>query len=91
MQVIEYNPKEKWIPSEGFVPNETTAGIVAEAVLVPIYGSDIIKEQMPFIIELVGDSLWVVKGIQDDLSIGGVVSISILKSNCTIIEVSHGE
>lgn len=82
---------DKWIPREGFVPNESTARKVAEAVLLPIYGDEVIEEQKPFDVKLIGDSLWVVEGVQDEISIGGVVYISFLKRNCSIIEVRHGE
>jgi hypothetical protein len=81
---------KKWTPKEGFVPNATTAIEVSKAILIPIYG-DQIKEQMPFKADLIGDSVWIVKGTQKKIALAGVAYIEIRKSDCKILKVTHGK
>ncbi|WP_417266242.1 YbbC/YhhH family protein [Brumimicrobium sp.] len=82
--------KKQWIPSQGFVPNELTARKIAESILIPIYGKEIIK-QKPFNVELIRDSVWVVTGTQNELALSGVAYIEIQKSDCRILKVTHGK
>lgn len=91
---IQKNDKEyqetKWIPKEGFVPNELTAKRIAEAIWLPIYGDEIIN-QKPFHVHLISDSVWVVQGVYEEVKIGGTAYIEISKKDCRILKVSHGE
>jgi hypothetical protein len=75
---------------EGFVPNKAVARQIAEAILLPIYGDEILN-QKPFEVSLLKDSIWVVTGIQKEVSIGGVVYMEIQKSDCKILKVTHGK
>jgi hypothetical protein len=50
-----------YVPANGFVPDETTAIKVAEAVLIPVYGAQQIADEQPFRAELRGD-IWTVSG-----------------------------
>ena len=84
----EYQEKQ-WIPAKGFVPDELTARKIAEAVLLPIYGKEIIS-QKPFKVELIGD-VWVITGVRKELALAGVVHIEIQRSDCKILKVFHGK
>jgi len=57
----ELSRKGFTIPKEGFVPTADVAIAIAEAVLVPVYGHDVIESERPFHATLKGD-LWVVSG-----------------------------
>jgi hypothetical protein len=48
-------------PQPGYVPDATTAVSIAEAVLLPLYGSKVIRQERPFRAELRNDSVWVVR------------------------------
>lgn len=77
-------------PPNGFVPDESTAVRVAEAVLRPIYGEEKIKKERPFSAKLEGD-IWTVTGHLDEGYHGGVAEIRIAKSDGRILEVGHGK
>jgi len=59
-------------------------------ILVSIYGQEI-KNQTPFNVKLQGDSLWIITGVQKEIEIGGVAYIEIQKSDCKILNVTHGK
>ncbi len=48
-------------PKEGFVPDSTTAVVIAEAVLIPVYGREQIESERPLTAILKGD-VWTVSG-----------------------------
>jgi len=87
-QVFSYKPKD------GYVPNEATAIKIAEAVLVPIYGEDVINAEKPLKVEL-KDGVWIVKGVLrcpgGQNCLGGVAIIEIAKDDGRILRVSHGK
>ena len=72
-----------------YVPDEKTAIKVAEAILYPIYGEKIYK-QRPFTAILSND-VWIVKGSLPKGMLGGVAYIEIQKSDCRVLEVTHGK
>lgn len=77
-------------PPNGFVPDETTAIKIAEAVWLPIYG-DLIYDEKPFIVELT-DRVWTVMGTQSkERPLGGVAICQISQDTGEIIGVSHGK
>lgn len=82
----------KAMPAGGFVPNADTAERIAEAILVPIYGSKIVDEEKPFHAELSGD-IWTVRGTFKrpwfTLRVGGVAIVQIDKNDGRIILVAH--
>ena len=47
-------------PEKGYVPDAATAVSIAEAVLLPLYGSKVIRQEQPFQANLRNDSVWVV-------------------------------
>jgi NTF2 fold immunity protein len=87
---------ERFKPSNGFVPDEKTALVIARAVLSAIYGEENIAKQEPLSISLVND-LWVVNGRLEPRFpfyrpvLGGVARIEISKITGEIIHVSHGK
>ena len=81
--------KHHVVPKEGFVPDETTAMKIAEAIWLPIYGEHI-KDKQPFHARLVGD-VWYVEGSLPEHSLGGVPEAEISKTDGRILRVSHGK
>jgi hypothetical protein len=49
------------VPKAGFVPDVVTAVSIAEAVLIPVYGRDVVASERPFKAVLKG-GVWVVTG-----------------------------
>ncbi len=79
-----------WQNKKSFACDELAAEKIAEAVWLVVYGDEIL-DQKPFKVELKSDSIWVVQGTYPEIQIGGTAYIEILKSNCRVLEVSHGE
>lgn len=79
-------------PKNGFVPDETTAINVAKAILVPIYGEQVLTLE-PYTAFLNKNEVWVVKGSLPYVEgrKGGVPRVEIQKIDCKIIHVSHGK
>ncbi len=77
--------------NRNYVSNESIAQKVAEVILTPIYGEEQIEAQKPFKVSLINDSIWVVKGTQNEISLGGTFYIEIQKSDCRILKVTHGK
>jgi len=84
----------KVTPKDGFVPDQETAMRIAEAVWIPIYGVEQIKQEKPFVAEL-KNGVWVVSGtLHGDAGAilkGGVATIEISKADGRILKVSHGK
>jgi NTF2 fold immunity protein len=78
-----------YFPKEGFVPNESTAIRIAEAVLSPIYGEDQIAKERPFAAVL-KDGVWTVEGHLSTPN-GGVALAEITKKDGRILRVTHGK
>jgi len=57
-------------PDEGFVPDQTTAAILAEAILKPIYGDENIDRQKPFKV-ILKNKVWVITGTLPEGLMGG--------------------
>jgi hypothetical protein len=79
------------VPVEGYVPNAKTAIKIAEAVVEPVYGLQVIRNEQPFKARLVGGE-WFVKGsgpTNVDWK-GGVVEVHISKTNGCITFLLHG-
>ncbi len=78
------------------VPNAETAVTIAEAILLTIYGEQIL-EQRPFNCELVKDSIWVLEGFfptakhGGPVMAGGVAYIEIQKRDSKVLIVTHGK
>ena len=79
-----------YIPPNGFVPNETTAIQIAEAVWNPIYGEQQIKSERPYQASL-QSGVWIVVGSLPKGVLGGVARAEISKQDGRILSVSHGK
>jgi hypothetical protein len=82
--------KHSYVPPRGFVPDQQTAGRIAEAVWIPIYGEEHIKSERPFKARLEND-VWTVEGTLPKGFVGGVAIAEISKSDGRILRVSHGK
>ncbi|WP_256081718.1 NTF2 fold immunity protein [Massilia sp. YIM B04103] len=76
-----------YIPQQGFVPDERVAVLIANAVLVPIYGEESIDRQKPFHVSL-KSGVWVVEGKFPD-GPGGTFQIHISKKTGAILYLMH--
>ena len=77
-------------PTDGYVPNEKTAILIAEAVLYPIYGEKKIKSERPFKASL-KNGVWIVEGTFNKPKgwLGGVALVEISKESGCILRVIH--
>ena len=76
--------------SRGMVPDKETAIKIAESIWYPIYGSQIYTEQ-PFIAELEGDTVWIIRGSlpEGEGWVGGTAVIRLRKSDAAVLYVDH--
>ena len=74
-------------PKGGYVPDEATAVVIAEAILKPIYGAASVVGERPFRGHLKGD-LWTVEGTLH-AEMGGVAIVKIRRSDGCIVFVTH--
>jgi hypothetical protein len=78
-------------PRSGFVPDESTAIKVGEAVAIAEYGENTIARERPFRAQLDGQT-WFVKGtLHPEGSYGGTVVIKVSKSDGRILFMTHQE
>jgi hypothetical protein len=87
--------RDSHVPKSGFVPDAQTAARIAEAVIAPIYGDEVIQKERPFVAELneSGD-VWTVHGRPPSDAEkagwhGGVVVVEISKATGCILRVNH--
>ena len=83
------SPNRPFTASKGYVPNEETAIRIAEAILVPIYGSEQIASEKPFHAKL-KSGIWTVEGSLPSGKAGGVATVKLSQQDARIISVSHG-
>lgn len=83
-------PKSVYKPKEGYVPDARTASRIAEAILIPIYGEEQIKSELPLAASLKGD-IWTVTGSLPPGMAGGVAEVQISKKTGEILGVIHGK
>jgi hypothetical protein len=82
IQSIRTNPQK-----DGYVPNKETAIKIAEAIWLPIYGENVLKEK-PYRAELKEGKIWIVAGTLHE-EYGGVAYAEISKKNGCILKVYH--
>jgi hypothetical protein len=86
-------------PKRDYVPNSETAAAVGEAVLIPVYGKNLVESERPYKATLKGD-VWTVTGTlycangkpqSDTLPScdGGVAVVRISKQDAHIIGMTH--
>ena len=84
-----------YVPPKGFVPDSATAVRIAEAIWIPIYGTEQIAAEHPIVAVLHGDT-WTVTGslpkpAPGSEMAGGVAEAEIAKQDGRILRVSHGK
>lgn len=83
-----------FVPKEGFVPNETVALAIAEAVLIPVYGKSVIDSERPFKVVL-KSNVWTITGsVPCDgppgaVCPGGAAELRISKRTGQILFMTH--
>jgi len=81
-------------PESGYVPDSRTATMIAEAVLVPVYGEKQIESERPFTAKL-KDGIWTVTGTlrcpDGRVCDGGVAEVRISKDDARILYMLHGK
>jgi hypothetical protein len=87
--------RDSHVPKSGFVPDALTAVRIAEAVIAPIYGDEVIQKEKPLVAEPNerGD-VWIVHGHPPSGAgnagwRGGVVVVEISKATGCILRVNH--
>ncbi|HZS57021.1 MAG TPA: NTF2 fold immunity protein [Bryobacteraceae bacterium] len=83
------------VPKDGFVPTADVAVTIAEAVLVPVYGKQLINSERPFKAELSHD-VWDVNGTvpcnpPGSLCPGGAAEVKISKKTGQILFMTHDQ
>lgn len=79
-----------YVPTNGFVPDDRTAIAIAEAVLLPIYGSKVVDGEKPFHATLKA-GVWTIEGTLPKGLNGGVAVVRLSKQDGQIISVIHGK
>ena len=82
-------------PKDGFVPTAAVAVAIAEAVLVPVYGKQLINSERPFKAELAHD-VWDINGTvpcnpPGSLCPGGAAEVKISKKTGQILFMTHDQ
>jgi hypothetical protein len=75
-------------PAAGYVPDSKRAVAIATAVLIPIYGKDIIDAERPWHTGL-KDGVWTVVGTFNGNGDGGEAIIQLDKRTGVVVFVSH--
>lgn len=83
-----FPPNTKYRPKAGYVPDAATAIKIAEAVWLPIYGEETLKDERPFTARLV-KGVWVVEGTLPKDLVGGTAYAEISKETGCILNVMH--
>ena len=74
----------------GIVPNEQTAVRIAEAVLIPIYGSQHMKAERPYKATL-ENGVWEVRGTLQPLSAKILPSIFTMKGGTAVVRIRQSD
>lgn len=75
-------------PADGYVPDESTAVAIGEAVMVPIWGTAAIARHRPYRAAL-ADGLWTVRGTLPVGSGGGTAVVVLAKDDGRIVRAFH--
>ncbi|MCX6154076.1 MAG: NTF2 fold immunity protein [Candidatus Kapabacteria bacterium] len=87
-KLVKLIPK-KIDTSTDYVPDDTTALKIAEAVFLVKYGKEIYYEK-PFTIKLIDSNIWEIEGTLN-FAKGGVAYILIRKKDGMILKLEHGK
>jgi beta-lactamase class A len=83
------NSGTKYIPANGYVPDEQTAISIAVAAWIPVYGKKQIGKQKPYKAVL-KDGVWTVTGTLKH-AVGGTAEARIDRRDGRILGISHGK
>jgi hypothetical protein len=72
-----------------YVPNETTAIRIAEAVLTPIHGEQKVEAQRPYTVSVPEKDYWLVSGSAPKGQFGGTFAVWIKKQSGCIVNISY--
>lgn len=87
-------PSNGFAPKAGFVPTAAVAEAIAEAVLIPVYGTHTVAAERPFKAELHG-GFWIVRGkvpcegSADAVCPGGAGEVWISKRTGRVLFMTH--
>jgi hypothetical protein len=92
----QVNPGPSFVPREGYVPDAATAVAIAEAVLTPVYGKEIVLSERPFKATLRAN-IWTVAGSDPPCAgapagvpcPGGTAEVRISKKSGQIVFMAH--
>ena len=73
------------------ISNEKIAVEVAKPILFNAFGKEIIEKNLPFRVELINDSIWLLSGTLSANTIGGTFHMSMLKWNGQVIAIWGGK
>lgn len=76
-------------PRNGFVPNETTASRIGEAVAMAFYGEEKIARQRPFRAHLRGDVWTVIGTLHPKGVLGGTAVVKISRKTGAVLFLTH--
>lgn len=76
-------------PKDGYVPDSKTAMEIAKAVLIAIYGDEVVRSEEPFTASLDGN-IWTIKGAVRPYPSGNAEA-KLSKSDGTILFVTHSQ
>ena len=88
---------QSFTPKGGFVPDSITAVKIAEAVLIPVYGKELVESERPFTAKL-ENGVWTVRGTlhcpngkggQTMVCVGGTAEVKLSKGDGRILEMIH--
>jgi hypothetical protein len=75
-------------PPDGFVPDAETAEKMAEILLIRMFGETNTEREMPLRATL-KDGVWIVKGTEYPIRLGGVAEMHISKRDARILYFKH--
>ena len=78
------------MPPHGYVPDAATAIKIAEAILIPIYGQEVIDSEKPLHATLT-KGIWTVGGSLKEGYDGGVAVVRLRQKDACIVYVMHSK
>ena len=90
---------QSYSPKEGFVPDSTTAVKIAEAVLIPVYGTEQVQAERPFKAVL-ENAVWTImgtlhcpdgKGRVTNSCVGGTAEVKLSRTDGQILKMIHSK
>jgi hypothetical protein len=80
---------QSYRPSNGYVPDQKTAILVAKVILTPVYGDEEVKSEEPFTASLKGN-IWTVKGAVRHYPSGNT-EVKLSKIDGAVLFLTHSQ